>query len=381
MKIFISYRRQDSEWVSLSIFKSLQEQFPNDSIFKDFHIIKAGDNFIKTIESNLQSCDVFLVVIGTEWLDCKDDDGNQRLFNSNDVVCLEIATAILKGKKVIPVLVNNTQMPTADKLPESIKELHNFQAVRINNSNFEMDIFNLANSINESVGKRNQYADLVKDIATGKVSHKELEKPETNSAYAIVCICLGLLILFLNSDSIPVVLICIAMVLLGAYAYFLSKKVKPNWLNKNFEKARQDAKSAKLISLITPVIGIILIFIVILLLGLKTIVDPNFKKTLDSLNVVINPKDSIKPSVQKVVSVPIQPVKIDNTQIQYNYIVTQNSDIYSSPNANDVIDILFEGSRVCVIETQYPFTKVGTTLQDGTYYTFWISSDNLSLIE
>lgn len=265
----MSYRRQDTDWVSMSLFNALKQQFPNDTVFKDFHVIRAGEDFTKAIESNLRSCDVLLVIIGAEWLTCQNGAGVSRLFDPNDYVSFEIAYAFEKGKKVIPVLIKDTPMPEVGSLPSRIKELHKLQAVRINNINFEMDVFNLANAIRDAIGERNQYADLVKDIATGKISQQELVKPETNAAYAVVCICFGLLILFLNSDSVSSVLICGAIATAGGYAYFLSQQVKSLWLNKKFEKARQNARKTKLISLITPAAGFILMLIVLLYKGFQ----------------------------------------------------------------------------------------------------------------
>lgn len=395
MNIFMSYRRQDSEWVSLSLFNALKQQFPNDGIFKDFNSIKAGDDFTKALESNLASCDVLLVVIGMEWLSAKDESGVQRIFNPGDYVCLEIATAIEKGKKVIPVLINNTRMPAADALPDRIKELHKLQAVRVNSSNFEMDVFSLANAIRESIGKRNQYADLVKDIASGKVNQQELVKPETNTAYAIVCICLGLLILFLNSDSTPFVLICAVMITAGAYAYFLSLKVKPLWLDKNFEKARQHARNTKLISLIAPISGVVLLFIVILLQGFQFLAGGDMnevndlvkKMQPDSISQIERKTEELS---QRDAKIQVQPAskapEIEKTVADLSnetiYIVTQNTTIFNSPNIEDLtLNFLYEGSIVELIEIQNPFAKVKFTHTDGEKYTCWIAAADLITAE
>jgi hypothetical protein len=388
MKIFMSYRRQDSEWVSLSLFNELKQQFPNDAIFKDFNVIRAGDDFNKAIESNLQSCNVLLVVIAENWLTCKDENGNQRLFLPDDYVCLEISTAIKKEKKVIPVLINNTQMPSAETLPESIKELHKLQAVRINNSNFEMDVFNLANEINDATGRRNQYADLVKDIATGKVNQQELVKPETNTAYAVVCICLGLLILFLNIDTVPFVVICLAMIACGVYAYFLSRKVKPYWLNKDFDEARKSARSTKLISLIAAVSGLLLLLVVFLLQfiaggGMKQANDLMQKMKTDSSGSGQKQQIQDRQNEQgftkqdESISIPQDNTTVPNEDNNVEYQVTENTYIYNSPSENDVTEnFLIAGSLVRIIERKLSFAKVQTvSLADGNLHTFWIDAN------
>jgi hypothetical protein len=54
-----------------------------------------------------------------------------RLWKDDDFVRIEIASALSSGKRVIPVLVNEAQMPCASDLPPSLKELARRQAVEI----------------------------------------------------------------------------------------------------------------------------------------------------------------------------------------------------------------------------------------------------------
>lgn len=380
----MSYRRQDSEWVSLSLFNALKQQFPNDAIFKDVNEIRAGEDFTKALESNLQSCDVLLVVIGTEWVSCRNSAGRQRLFEPEDVVCLEVASALRKNKKVIPVLVNNTIMPAASELPAPIKDLHNRQAVRINNSNFEMDVFSLANAINMAMGKPNQYADMVKDIASGKVNQKELIKPESNAAYAMVCTGLGLLILFLNSDSTAFVIICGLMALAGVYAYFLSRSVQGLWLNKSFEAARRAAKNTKLISLIAPTGGIILLVIVVLLQSLQFFANGGMKDVNKIMEQIS--KDSIQRSneAQQNTVVPVvdQATSNDQAKAPTKYIIARNTLMYQSANVNEEpVNILYANNVVTVLEYDRPFAKIQYQESNGEFYTCWIKSEDLQVSE
>ena len=78
-------------------------------------------------------------MIGKGWIDAKDDAGARRLDNPNDFVRIEIESGLKQGKRVIPVLVNNADMPRADELPDSLKPLSRRNAVRLTHDRFKAD--------------------------------------------------------------------------------------------------------------------------------------------------------------------------------------------------------------------------------------------------
>ena len=89
-RIFISYRREDSPDVTGRIYDRLVEHFGEKTIFKDVDSIPLGVNFKKYIDEEVGKCQVFLAVIGRDWLSVSDEEGKRRLTNRNDYVRLEI---------------------------------------------------------------------------------------------------------------------------------------------------------------------------------------------------------------------------------------------------------------------------------------------------
>ena len=78
MKIFISYRRDDSAGYAGRLFDRLNAHFGAKQIFMDIDNIEPGEDFRKVIENAVGSCDVLLALIGKQWLNIAGADGQRR---------------------------------------------------------------------------------------------------------------------------------------------------------------------------------------------------------------------------------------------------------------------------------------------------------------
>ena len=150
-KIFINYRRDDSGGTAGRLHDRLAQTFGRKNLFMDVDHIPAGVDFVDYLPSQVAACDVFLAVIGPNWLDAKDDDGRRRFDNPDDFVTIEIAAALARNIRVIPVLVDGARTPKADKLPDSIKPLVRRNAVEVRNTNFGRDAEALITKVREAL--------------------------------------------------------------------------------------------------------------------------------------------------------------------------------------------------------------------------------------
>jgi hypothetical protein len=115
-KIFLNYRREDAAGFALALFGRLEQSFPAENLFMDVEGgIGPGQDFVRVIEEQVSACDAMLVLIGPDWLTVADEAGRPRLENPEDFVRIEVESALRFGKRVIPVLVNKTEMPRADR--------------------------------------------------------------------------------------------------------------------------------------------------------------------------------------------------------------------------------------------------------------------------
>lgn len=137
--IFISYRREDSAGHAGRIYDRLSDRFGRDKVFMDVAGIEPGVDFVEAIDRAVGSCDVLLVIIGNKWLSCTDAAGKRRLDDPQDFIRLETATALKRGIRVVPVLVQKAIMPTEDDLPDDLKALARRQATEIDDTHWDSD--------------------------------------------------------------------------------------------------------------------------------------------------------------------------------------------------------------------------------------------------
>jgi len=122
-QIFISYRRGDNAAVTGRIYDRLTQKFGDDSVFKDIDSIPLGVDFRQHIDDIVQECDVVLAVIGPRWAGDSEKVGDRRIDLPDDFVRLEIESALKRKIRVIPLLIDNASMPSAESLPESMRGL------------------------------------------------------------------------------------------------------------------------------------------------------------------------------------------------------------------------------------------------------------------
>jgi hypothetical protein len=147
--IFVCYRRKDSAGHAGRLVRDLSAQFPGSKIFHDMDSLHAGVSFRNAISKALNSSSVFLAVVGPHW-----KSSIHRLENPEDLVRIEIQTALNRDTVVIPVLVGGATLPTRDELPEAIAGLVDRQVHEITDKRWDYDVRELAADLGELPGLR-----------------------------------------------------------------------------------------------------------------------------------------------------------------------------------------------------------------------------------
>lgn len=146
-KIFISYRRFDSQDFTDRLFDYMVKHFGAANVFQDVGDstkIPPGVDFAEYLAEQVRACDVVLVIIGEQWTRSL----QERAERDDDFVRIEVESALAQGKIVIPVLKSATPMPASAELPASIRKLARLNASRVRpNPDFVRDCDTLAAGI------------------------------------------------------------------------------------------------------------------------------------------------------------------------------------------------------------------------------------------
>jgi hypothetical protein len=120
-------------------------------IFRDVKDIEPGETFISVVEKAVEESDIFLVLIGSSWLDDLDRRQSDGL---DDPVHFEIATAIRRKVPVIPILVDGARLPGSKELPDAIAPLSSYNGLTISNDHFEDGFARLVGTLRKRLPKR-----------------------------------------------------------------------------------------------------------------------------------------------------------------------------------------------------------------------------------
>jgi len=151
-RLFISYRRSDTGAYAGRLNEEL-EKFPFET-FYDAQSIEPGEKYLDRIHEELASSDATLVLIGPNWLDARDAEGNVRLAQQLDWVRREVTLSIDADLLVIPVLFDATSAPTRDRLPEPMRRLLSYDDYKINGEYFERDARDLGLRVEQALVRR-----------------------------------------------------------------------------------------------------------------------------------------------------------------------------------------------------------------------------------
>jgi hypothetical protein len=174
-RIFINYRRGDDPGFTGWLRERLEANFAAEHLFMDVDSIAPGLDFVRVLEDQVDKCDVFLAVIGPRWLDARDEAGNRRLDNPDDFVRIEIESSLKLGKRIIPVLVNNADMPRAEHLPEGLKPLARRNAVRLTHERFKADAQGLIKALEKALEEVEADRQAASSAAAAETERRKIE--------------------------------------------------------------------------------------------------------------------------------------------------------------------------------------------------------------
>lgn len=153
MKIFISYRRDDSIVHAKLVHNELAARFGADQVFMDIDDIGYGDDFVQAIDTQLEAAEVVVVVIGPRWAEMI-----EARLRGDDWVRHEVARALQMRTRsgndkpgqprVLPLLVGGS-VPPAMGLPEDIAGLQRLSMLKFDERALQASVNTLIEAIQQ----------------------------------------------------------------------------------------------------------------------------------------------------------------------------------------------------------------------------------------
>ncbi len=141
---FLSYRRNDTGGEAGRLADTFQQRLGDALAFRDVADIPLGVEFDAELNRELAAARFVLVLIGPNWL----AELQQRLKQTDvDYVRVEVATALARKKRVIPILLRGAALPLAHDLPEDLGSLAKHQAMTLRDESWYQDVDRLIDAI------------------------------------------------------------------------------------------------------------------------------------------------------------------------------------------------------------------------------------------
>jgi hypothetical protein len=150
-RIFVCYRREDSAGHAGRLYDRLNQRFPG-RVFMDVASIGVGTRWARVIEETLASCQVAIIMIGREWLAAA-KDGGRRIDQASDPIRAEVTSALRSNLTIVPLLVSGAAMPKPEELPADLAGLTEWQALRVDDDDFDHDAARLLRALERQLGE------------------------------------------------------------------------------------------------------------------------------------------------------------------------------------------------------------------------------------
>lgn len=127
-KIFISYRQSDNRAFVVRIRDWLVNKYGRDNVFMDFDTLPPFVNFEDYIKQRIAASDIVLAIIGPNWLQAFADKASE---DEKDYMLIELESALKSGKRIVPMLIVDAQMPRRKDVPEGLRSICDYNAANL----------------------------------------------------------------------------------------------------------------------------------------------------------------------------------------------------------------------------------------------------------
>jgi NTE family protein len=133
------------------------------------------------LSERVGKCDALVAVIGRDWIS---SDNQRRLADRHDFVRIEIAAALERNVRVIPVFVEGAGMPNREKLPHALQKFSRREGIDLSHANFDSDVRRLIRVLSSLAEENRQREE--SDRAIAEAARRADEAKRARKAHGTV---------------------------------------------------------------------------------------------------------------------------------------------------------------------------------------------------
>ena len=196
IRIFVSYRRDDTSGWTSRLCDELRNRFGAESVFQDYESIAAGEDFELRIAEHLKSARAVVIVIGKRWEGNRGWWRRSRIMGKQDWVRKELEIAGEKVPFIFPVLLNNAQLPRQKSLPPSIAYLSKLQTTNLREDRWDDDVDSFIDEIEQILDSPLDNAEIIFESRRLETQKRKKQKRVNVLLFGLALIGIGALLAF-----------------------------------------------------------------------------------------------------------------------------------------------------------------------------------------
>lgn len=139
-RIFVNYRRSDSQHAALALAEALRWAFVDGEVFFDRSSLLGAQPWPERLNRAVRDARLVIPVIGDRWLKAVDEYGRRRIDHPDDWVRRELEAAIRQRKHLLPVTLDGASVPPRAALDAALARLGTAQSMPVRVDSWNADL-------------------------------------------------------------------------------------------------------------------------------------------------------------------------------------------------------------------------------------------------
>lgn len=152
-RIFLNYRKEDSDAYAGRLHETLTGGFGADDVFMDLFSMHPGEPFPWAIQQSVAHCELVIALVGPKWSN-RDAQGKRRLDSAFDYVRRELTAGLDRRIPILPLVLPGGTIPNVHDLPDEMQGFEQLQMLELNPRHWRADVDQVVAVVGDELKQR-----------------------------------------------------------------------------------------------------------------------------------------------------------------------------------------------------------------------------------